>query len=187
MISLLRRWSLPAVLVSAALALSACAGNSGSPVPLAPNQMSPGGLQNRGAVGNMEPNAGTCPTSIASKKYLGCFMVSLKKGVKVIWCDGTSSTPCADTNKYTWSGEICLAKAKACGKKSIKQFTVKWTGPFKCTKKACKGFATQKGYYELDTIGIGATPPKKTTKYLYKQAIALDGTTVGYIGLNVGP
>ena len=182
MISLLRRWSLPAVLVSAALALSACAGNSGSPVPLAPNQMSPGGLQHLGAVRAMEAGAAACPTS-----YINCFTVSLTKGLKITWCDGTTANPCADTNMYTWSGEICLAKAAMCGKKSIKQFTVKWTGPFKCTKKACKGFKTQKGYYELDTIGIGKTPPKQTTKYLYKQAIDLDGAVAGYIGLNVGP
>jgi hypothetical protein len=181
MISLLRRWALPAALASAALGLAACAGNSGSPVPLAPSQMLAGGLH-LGAVRAMEPGAGTCPTT-----YINCFTVSLKKGLKITWCDGTTANPCADTNMYTWSGEICLAKAKACGKKSIKQFTVKWTGPFKCTKKACKGFKTQKGYYELDTIGIGKTPPKQEMTLEYKQAIDLNGAVAGYIGLNVGP
>jgi hypothetical protein len=179
MISLLRRWALPAVLASAAVGLAACAGNSGSPVPLAPNQMSAGGFH-LGTPRTMEAGAAACPTT-----YINCFTVSLSKGLKITWCDGTTTNPCADTNKYKWSGDICKAAAVTC--KEIKQFTVKWTGPFKCTKKACKGFATQKGYYELDTIGIGKSPPKQTKSYKYKQAIDLNGSVAGYIGLNVGP
>lgn len=181
MISLLRRWSLPAVLAAAALGLAACAGSNGSPVPLAPSQMAAGGFH-LGTVRAMEPNAAACP-----KQFLSCFTVSLSKGLKITWCDGPASAPCMDTNKYTWSGEICLTKTKTCGAKSIKQFTVKWTGPFKCTKKACKGFATHVGYYELDTIGIGKTPPKQTMKYIYKQDINVNGALGATIGLNVGP
>ena len=63
--------------------------------------------------------------------------------------------------------------------------TAKWTGPFKCNKTACKGY---KGTYEQDTISKGKTPPKVTTKYIYKQQVNVcAGSSCGtyYIGINV--
>jgi hypothetical protein len=185
MISLVRRWSLPAAIITAGFALTACAGNNGSPVPLGPNQISPTGLfgaQLHGmAQGGVPAAAPKCPS-----QYLQCFTVSLKKGLVINWCDGTKKEPCIDTSKYTWSGDVCEATSTpTCG--PIKQMTAAWTGPFPCKKdpKACGG--TKKGDYEVDTISIGSPKPKKTKKYLYKQEIELDGSAAAYIGLNVGP
>jgi hypothetical protein len=183
MISLVRPWSLPAAFVAAALALSACSGNSGSPVPLAPGQIPPGGLYASGAqlhalgTSPAMPAASSCPS-----QYLSCFTVSLSKGLVINWCDGTKKSPCSTTKKYTWSGDVCKATATTC--KAIEQMTAAWTGPFPCTVSICK---TKKGDYEVDTISIGKKPPKKTKAYDYKQEIELNGSEAAYVGLNVGP
>lgn len=181
-----RRWSVAAALVSAAFVLSACAGNSGPSVPAAPIQNSsslfaPLGGQPALSAFGAHSDATTCP-----KKYLDCFTYSLKKGLKVNWCYGPTSDACKDTKDYKWSGIVCDAKGATC-KKPIEQLTAKWTGPFKCTKKTnCPGMS--KGFYELDTITKGKTPPKITTKYAYKQDIHIcAGTSCQdvYIGINV--
>ncbi|HEY2475960.1 MAG TPA: hypothetical protein VGI19_14315 [Candidatus Cybelea sp.] len=186
MMSLIRRWSFPAAIVTAALALTACGGSSGSPVSMTPNQIplagsSDFGTQLHASTLSEVAQAASCPTS----KFLQCFTVSLKSGLVVDWCDGTKKSPCADTKKFMWSGDVCLTKAKTCN--PIKQMTAAWTGPFKCKAsiKVCNGGT--KGDYEVDTISIGKTPPKKTSKYIYKQAIDLNSSLAAYIGLNVGP
>ncbi len=187
MISLVRRWSLLAASVSAAVTLTACAGSSGSPVPLAPGQMAPAELFGSAAQLHVVAPEGVPLPAACPKQYLDCATVSLKKGLVLDWCDGPSNTnPCTTTKKYKWSGDVCLAKATKCGK--IEQMTAAWTGPFPCSKKpkACIG-GTKKGDYEVDTISIGKTPPKQSKSYLYKQAVALDGKVQAYVGLNVGP
>lgn len=184
MICLVRRWSLSAALVTAALALTACAGSSGSPVPLAPDQISPAGVFESGAQLHAVTSSEGVLAAACPKQYLDCFTVSLKKGLVIDWCDGPSKNPCGTTKKYTWSGDVCLAKSKTCN--PIEQMTAKWTGPFACkaSVKVCGG--KTKGSYVVDTISIGKTPPKKTKSYLYKQAIDLDSKLAASIGLNVG-
>lgn len=179
--SLIRQWSLPAAFAAAALALTACAGSSGSPVPLAPYQILSGATQLHATSELEGVPAAACP-----KQYLGCSTVSLKKGLVLYWCNGPKKSACKDTKKSTWSGNVCLAKSKTC--KPIEQMTAAWTGPFPCKPKPkrCYG-GTKIGDYETDTISIGKTPPKQTKKYIYKQDIDLDSKLAATIGLNVGP
>lgn len=173
---------LTASILPVALALSACSGGSGSAVPTVSNQnafsqsfanqveLTPTGTQ---------PNTGTCPSRFTA----GCYTFSLSKGLKVAFCYGPSSDRCSTTKDYTWSGNVCLTKAKRC--KPIAQLKAKWTGPFKCTKKTCKS----RGEYELDTITKGSPAPKKTQQYVYKQQIHIcgGGGCVNYwLGINVG-
>ena len=181
MISLIRQWSLPAAFAATALALTACAGSIGSPVPLAPDQVSPSATQLQTSSEFEGAPATACP-----KQYLACFKVSLKKGLVIYWCNGTKKDPCKTTKKSTWSGDVCLAKSKKC--KPIEQMTAAWTGPFPCKSKPknCVG-GTKIGDYEVDTISIGKTPPKQTKKYIYRQDIDLDSKLAATIGLNVGP
>lgn len=179
--SLIRQWSLPVAFAAAALALTACAGSSGLPVPLAPDQVSSGGIQLYAA-----PEFEAAPAAACPKQYLQCFTVSLKKGLVIYWCNGSKKDPCKDTKKSTWSGNVCLAKSKKC--KPIEQMTAAWTGPFPCKSKPkdCVNH-TKIGDYETDTISIGKTPPKQTKKYIYMQDIDLDSKVAATIGLNVGP
>lgn len=186
MMSLIRRWSFPAAIATAALALTACGGSGGSRLRITPNQISLAGSNDSGTQLHASTIAEvaqtvSCPTS----KFLNCFTVSLKNGLVVDWCDGTKKNPCGATKKYMWSGDVCLTKTKTCNR--IKQMTAAWTGPFKCKSfvQVCKGGS--EGYYEVDTISIGKTPPKKTSEYIYKQAIDLNNSLKAYIGLNVGP
>lgn len=182
MVCLIGRWSLPAAFAAAVLALTACAGSTGSPVPLA-NQVPPAGFPNSGA-GLHAATLGVLPASCPSG-FINCFTVSLKKGLTIDWCDGPKSNPCVDTGNYKWSGAVCKTTAKVC--KPIEQMTAKWTGPFACKKtiKICAGKTT--GKYVVDRISIGKTPPKQTKSYIYKQEIELNGSYAAYIGLNVGP
>jgi hypothetical protein len=110
-----------------------------------------------------QPEA-ACPKSFNA----GCFTFSLSKGLKVAWCIRSSRNRCEGANDDRWFGYVCLTKTKnkQCG--PIERMTAKWTGPFKCTKKIC----TSKGYYELDTITKGKTPPKVTNMYVYKQDVS---------------
>jgi hypothetical protein len=182
MIPRLIRWTAPATLTSAMLALTACAGGNWSAVPSAQGSSqiaSVGVNQAHIAILNAQPNV-TCP-----KQYLDCDTVSQKHGALLIWCYGPSSDPCSDSDagEVTWSGVVCLAKGGTC-KKPIKQLTAAWSGPFKCkAKDKCKGT------YELDTISPG--PGLKQTKsYLYKQDIHICASAScedAYVGLNVGP
>lgn len=185
MVCLIGRWSLPAAFAAAVLALAACAGNTGSPVPLAFNQIQPAGFQGFGA-GLHAATTGVLPAA-CPKGDIECFTVSLKKGLTVDWCYGPKSNPCDETSKYTWSGAVCTAKAKTC--KPIEQMTAKWTGPFACKKAItiCGKKFTSGDEYVVDKISIGKTPPKQTKSYAYKQEIELDSAAAGYIGLNVGP
>jgi hypothetical protein len=181
MICLVGRGSLAAAFVTAVMALTACAGSSGPSVPLAPNQIPPAGFQESGARLHSDAvPAATCP-----KHYIDCITVSLKHGAIDDWCYGKASFQCGETNKYKWSGAVCLASAKTC--KPIKQMTAKWTGPFRCRTKIGVCGGSTKGSYEVDTISIGNPPPKQTKLYLYKQAIILSGALGGYLGINVGP
>ena len=134
----------------------------------------------RSASTSKGPLLAVCPG-----KYLECYTVSRKHGLVIDWCANATSEPCAKTNAYTWSGNVCKANAQTCN--PIEQMTATWTGPFKCkTKiKVCDG-STQ-GTYEIDTISIGKTPPKLTKRYLYKQEILLSGDFAAYVGFNVGP
>jgi hypothetical protein len=184
MICLVGRWSLSAAFVTAALALTACAGSNGSPVPLAPDQISPAGFHDSGAQLHAMTSEGLLPAT-CPKQYINCFTVSLKHGLVVDWCYGSQSAPCGKTKNYKWSGAVCHSTAKTC--KPIEQLTAKWTGPFQCKKtiKPCGG--STKGTYEVDAISKGKTPPKQTKQYLYKQVILLSGAIGGYVGLNVGP
>ncbi len=178
------RWAVPATLMAAAFALSACAGNNLSATPNVEgfNQAASAGadIGTRSGITILgaQPNV-KCP-----KQYLDCETVSKKKGLALMWCYGPSSAQCSETNQFTWSGIVCGAKGKTC-KKPIKQLTAKWTGPFKCRKK---DKCLSKGYYELDTIKPGPGL-KVTTKYVYKQDIhicASGSCQDAYIGLNVG-
>src|SRR5580658_2226106 len=132
MIPRLIRWTAPATLTSAMLALTACAGGNWSTVPSAQgsSQIASVGAKSVNqahiAILNAQPNV-TCP-----KRYLDCDTVSQKHGALLIWCYGPSSDPCSDSDagEVTWSGVVCLAKGAAC-KKPIKQLTAAWSGPFK--------------------------------------------------------
>jgi hypothetical protein len=182
MIHTFNRWVAAASTVTILFALSACAGGTNSPVPLAPGQNTSGfsqaaGSQERLTAVGTQPNATSCPS-----KFVGCYTFSLSKGLKLGWCFGPPSDRCAETKDVAWSGNVCLAKATKCS--AIEQLKAKWTGPFKCTKTLC----TSKGTYELDTITKGATPPKVTTQYAYKQLIHICSNgdcENSYIGISV--
>ncbi len=179
------RRSLPAAFAAAVFALTACAGSSGSPVPVAPNQISPAGFHDSGAqLRSAATSKGALPAACA-KKYLACYTVSRKKGLVIDWCDGPTSSPCADTSNYTWSGNVCKANSQTCD--PIEQMTADWTGPFKCKDKIKVCGGSTSGTYVVDTIVIGKTPPKPTKQYLYKQEILLSGSLAAYVGFNVGP
>jgi hypothetical protein len=177
----------PALSVTVAAALlAACSSSNGLPpggqafgqMPSAVQHIRGAQLTSMGS--NVQP-AATCST-----KYLGCYTVSLSKGLDIDWCYGPKKDPCEDTTDYTWSGNVCTAKSKKCG--AIEQMTAAWSGPYKCTKKIA-GCHKKKGDWEEDKISIGKTPPKKTTQYAYKQEIKVcAGSSCGtyYIGLNVG-
>jgi hypothetical protein len=179
------RRSLPAAFAAAVFALTACSGSTGSPVPLAPNQVSPTGFHSSGAQLRATSNSKGVLPAACSKKYLDCYTVSLKHGLVIDWCDGPSSYSCEDTKNYTWGGSVCKSTAKTCN--PIEQMTAKWTGPFKCKAKIKVCAGSTKGTYVLDTISIGKTPPKQTKAYLYKQEIILSGSAAAYVGFNVGP
>lgn len=178
------RWAVPAIVMVAAFALSACGGGNVSTTPSVQgfNQGAGTGADNLTRPGvtmlNAQPNA-KCP-----KKYLACDTVSKKKGLVIMWCYGPSSAACSETNSITWSGVVCDAKGKTC-RKPTKVMTATWSGPFKCRKK---DKCSSKGYYELDTITPGKGL-KTTKKYAYKQDIHYcSGSSCGdvYVGLNVG-
>ncbi len=185
MIPRLIQWATPVTLASAMLAMSACAGSNLSSMPNAQgsSQVASAGARSAGsgiAMLNAQVHA-ACPT-----KYIECITVSLKHGAELIWCWGPKSNPCSDSDagEVTWSGVVCLAKGATC-KKSIKQLTAKWTGPFKCkAKDKCTGT------YELDALKPGAGL-KQTKTLLYKQDIHVctTGTSCedAYVGINVGP
>ncbi len=184
MVSRLIRLTAPAILASATLAMSACAGSNWSTMPNAQgsSQVASAGARSAGhskVALNAQGNAA------CAKRYIECVTVSLKHGAELLWCWGPSSDPCSDSDagEVTWSGVVCLAKGATC-KKAIKQLTAKWTGPFKCkAKDKCTGT------YELDTIKPGAGL-KQTKSYTYKQDIHVcSGTSCqdAYVGMNVGP
>lgn len=154
-------------------------------LPLAPNQISPARFREPGATLGSTSISNEVLPAVCSRKYLECYTVSRKHGIVIDWCANATSEPCAKTDQYTWSGNVCKANAQTCN--PIEQMSAAWTGPFKCkTKiKVCDG-STQ-GTYEIDTISIGKTPPRLTKRYLYKQEILLSGTFAAYVGLNVGP
>lgn len=173
------RWSAPAVIVSAAFLLSACAGGTAPSLPAASSSGTApfDGARAEGVTAFGARTDTTCPKKFTA----GCFTFSLSKGLKITWCYGPSSDPCKTTQDYKWSGDVCLAGARKCS--PIPQMTATWTGPFKCTKKACQS----PGKYELDTITKGKKPPKPTTKYLYKQQVNVCKGSCAkyYIGINV--
>ncbi len=174
------RLAAPAALL-AAYALSACAGGN-SPTTPSVQGFEPAvsvGADNAAApamaILNAKPNV-NCPA-----RFYDCTTVSQKNGAVVMWCSGTRKKPCKETNKYTWSGIVCVANGPTC-KKPIKQLTAKWSGPFKCKPKdKCKGT------YVLDTLTPGPGL-KVTKKYIYKEEIRMcAGTacTEDYSGINV--
>ncbi len=173
--------SLPAALLIAALMLCACARGDLSTVPSVQgvNQAAPVGADSAAAPSithrNARPNV-DCPT-----RFYDCTTVSLKNGAVIMWCSGTRKKPCKNTNKYIWSGIVCLAKGATC-KKPIKQLTAKWSGPFTCKPKdKCKGT------YVVDTLTPGPGL-KVTKKYIYKQEIRMcagSACTHDYSGINV--
>ena len=176
----------PTALLSAVLALSACAGGGISPTPGVPGAGSTVeaqhvSLQLHDFSAGVRPNA-TCPT-----KYIICYTVSQKSGLVVDWCYGSASQPCSQTSQYVWSGNVCRVKTPSpCG--PIGSMRAKWTGPFACKASigVCKGGTT--GTYVVDTIKTAKLkPPKQTMQYAYKQDIILSGTLGGDMGLNVGP
>ena len=179
------RWAAPAIVTFAALGLAACAGGMST----TPNAQGISQASSVGALGAERPQianpnvalTGSCPSA-----YLDCVTVSKSKGLDIIWCFGPSSDPCGDSvsNKYKWSGLVCLAKTSSC-KKAIKQLKAKWSGPFKCqAKDKCTGT------FELDKL-IPGTGLKVTPQYLYKQHIHVcpkggGSCSDAYIGINVG-
>jgi hypothetical protein len=185
MIYLVRRWPLPAALGTVALALGACAGSGGSPVPLTPDQISPAGFRvSRVQLHLMSISEGV-PDVRCPKRYLfGCDSVSVKTGFVAYWCEGTpTGGPCATTEKYKWTGNVCRATSKTCS--LVEQMTAAWTGPFPCKSNPYRCAGTKKGYYEVDTISIGKAPPKQNKRYRWKQQILLSGSLLTEIGLDV--
>jgi hypothetical protein len=184
MILRLSRW--PALALTSALALSACAGAGGPAVPSQP------GFSQAASVARHSvwaPSIANPVLELAQKcpeRFTHCITVPRTKSVELIWCYGPESDPCGDSDagKAKWSGVVCLAKGATC-KGPIKLLTAKWSGPFKCKSSECTGT------YELDTITPGAGL-KETKTYLYKQDIHLCPKSGGscedeYIGINVGP
>jgi hypothetical protein len=152
----------PALLISATLALPACNGISSSAVPPGADA----GTLNSVAAGERITAVGAQPDATCPKQYYNCYTFSLSKGLTIHWCYGTTSDPCNETSKFKWSGGVCLASNKSCVPPHpfLKSFVVKWTGPFNC-KSTCKGT------YEVDKLTKGSPAPKKTTGYGFKQDI----------------
>ncbi len=177
------RWTVPATVMAAAVAFSACAGGlSTTPNAQESNKGRSAGADLGARLGIAALSAGrhvNCP-----KKYVTCYTVSKKAGLTIAWCYGSASNPCVHSHadKASWSGIVCTAKGQTC-KKPVKHLTATWSGPFKCkTKDPCRGT------YELDTLAPGPGL-KRTRSYVYKQDIhACAGRNCQdvYIGLNVG-
>ena len=171
-----------AALFPTILALTACGGPGSSAVPGAGTLAGPQAVASQpqfSALG-VQPDT-TCP-----KQYYKCYTFSLSKGLKINWCIGPTSDPCADSNAYKWSGGVCSYSNKFCYPPHpfLKSFVVKWSGPFNCG-------TTCKGTYEVDKLTKGSPAPKKTTKYAYKQDIHACPKAGGkcldaHIGLSVG-
>ncbi len=117
----------PAAVLIAALMLCACARSDLSTMPSVQgvNQAAPVGADRTAAPSmtllNARPNE-DCPT-----RFYDCTTVSQKNGAVIRWCSGTSKKPCKTTNKYIWSGIVCLTKGATC-KKPVKQLTAKMVG-----------------------------------------------------------
>ncbi len=172
---------LPAILMAAAFAFSACAGGNLSTPSVQGLSQAASAAHNGGEMGaailNAQPNV-TCPS-----RFFACVTVSQKHAIELDWCYGPPSDPCSNSNagKPKWTGIVCAAAGNTC-KAPIKQLTAKWSGPFKCGK-GCNGT------YEVDKLTPGPGL-KQTKQYAYKQDVHICAgkkCLIDLVGLNVGP
>ncbi|HEY6450499.1 MAG TPA: hypothetical protein VIX60_07460 [Candidatus Cybelea sp.] len=183
MIARYSRLILPAILMTATCAFSACAGGNLSTPSVQGLNQAASAAHDGGEIGaailNPQPNV-SCPS-----KFYACVTVSQKRGLSLYWCFGPKSDPCSnsDVSKRKWSGLVCAAAGTTC-KAPIKQLTAKWSGPFRCGGKFnCNGT------YELDKLTPGPGL-KQTNQYVYKQDVHICAgkkCQIDLIGLNVGP
>jgi hypothetical protein len=185
------KWAAPAVLASAALLMSACAGGGTTPSAV-PGMGSTAGAQHVGqtlhytASGKGIQAAAKCN---ATNFPAGCFPYSIASGLTIDWCAGDSSAdPCDQTSSITdWNGNVNALKTM----KQVKGIKVTWSGPFACSgnPSACNGFTT--GTYEEDAMVSAKKPPHTTKGYKDIQPInGCEGTACGEltaIGISVGP
>lgn len=156
-----------AVLMPAALALSACAGGA-SLTPAAAGVSGAHPAQrisqaSRLTILGVKPDAS--PTCDTAKFPGGCYIFSLHNGLDLHWCYGFPSDPCGETAEVSgWSGGVCKAKS-ACAR-PLRSIKVTWTGPIACSPSQCSGS------YEDDSMVKGKKPPNKTKGYDYEQIIS---------------
>ena len=180
MLRQLGRRAAPAALLSAIFALAACSSSGMNATPSASGMAPVTGAQHIQA--SRLTILGIHPDGCSKKKFIACFTASLSGGGATIdWCYGPPSSPCADTNTVTWSGNVCMTRTPSpCA--AIRKMIGTWTGPFACAPSTCGT-----GSYEVDTITFGKKQPAITNgKYKYKQDIILSGSLGGDIGLAVG-
>lgn len=182
------RRAVPAVLTSALLALSACAGggmSSTTPATGSLNRVA-GAMhatqsKHLTIVGTHYNAPPACDTSQFPD---GCYSFSQTAGLTVYWCFGTQADPCEDTSQLSgWNGVVTRIATGL----TATRIAVAYSGPFPCDGVACP---IGSGDFETDAMTVrNGRPPQRANNYIDQQivnaCIGASCADLGKIGINI--